>query len=121
MDKKILKEILDRLNRLEQRVFSKSSSCLSLSPKTKTLPEIVKGKKFKNGQEKVAIIIGYDEKIEKKTDITESDVKKGWKNGKFDRKYNSNLLARAIKDGLVRNIDGNLDLSQAGEKFFDNF
>jgi len=86
-----------------------------------TLAEVIRGKSFKAGQEKVTVIVGHYEKILHKEAIKEADIKEGWKKGKFDGKYNSNLLARAIKGGLVRSIDSNLDLSQTGEKFFENF
>jgi hypothetical protein len=89
--------------------------------KTRTLPEIVKGKDFRSGQEKVAIIIGYYEKILADPAIKELTVKEGWKIGKFDGKYDHNFLVRAIKDGFVRAIGGNLDLSQTGERFWDSF
>jgi len=121
MDKKVLKGILNRLNKLEERVF-KQDSYVSRPSKTKTLSEIIKDKKFKNGQEKVTVIIGYYEKIEKKTDITESDIKKGWIKGKLDGKHRSNLLERAVGDGLVRDLEaGAYDLTQTGEDFFEKF
>ena len=86
-----------------------------------TLSELIKGKQFKSGQEKVAIIVGYNEKIVKKTPLKESDIREGWRIGKFDVKYDGKLLSRCLKAGWVRNIDDNLDLSQSGETFFDNF
>lgn len=86
-----------------------------------TLPELIRGKQFKSGQEKVAIIVGYNEKIVKKTPLKESDIREGWRIGKFDGKYDGKLLSRCLKAGWVRNIGGNLDLSQSGETFFDNF
>lgn len=125
---KNLQNILDQLKSHEKRIRAleeRNSTTVKTTsdqrtPKQMTLAEMIRGKKYKSGQEKVAVIVGYYEKLERKDQIRNSDVKEGWKIGKFDGRYNPNLLARAIKDGLVRNIDGNLDLSQTGEKFFDN-
>lgn len=87
-----------------------------------TLAEIILGKRFKSGQEKIAIVVGYYEKIFKKSSIKEAEIKAGWIRGKFNGKYRSNLLERAVGDGLVRDLeDKTFDLSQTGEKFFDNF
>jgi len=88
--------------------------------KQTTLREIVKGRKFKNGQEQIAIIVGYHERalhvlVEKNKIPTE------WFNAKMPNKYNPNYLRR-VKDDLIRiNTDGRCDLTQSGEKFFENF
>jgi len=119
MDEKILKDITSRLDKLERVVFGGNSVNPAPSGKTITLPEIIRGKEFRSGQEKVAIIVGYYEKIAHRNPVKESDLKKGWKVGKFDGKYSPGFLARAAS--WVRNIDSNLDLSQTGEEFFNNF
>lgn len=122
-----IQKIIDQLNDHERRLrlleaaSHSTDDVIPFKNKMRTLPEIIKGKDFKSGQEKVAVIVGYCEKMQKVQTIKESNMKEGWKLGKFDGKYNPNFLARAIKDGLVRNIDGNLDLSQIGEKFWDLF
>ena len=121
----ILQKVLFRIEALEKRVQSieenlkGDTSVVNSSAKALTLAEIIRGKKFKSGQEKIAIIVGYYENIAHKTPIKESDLKEGWKLGKFDGKYNPNFIARAAS--WVRNIDSNLDLSQTGEKFFNDF
>jgi len=130
MTNKNIKQILNKLEDHEKRIrvleVGKSKADGQLTThvdvqKQLTLAELIRGKSFKAGQEKVAVIVGYYEKILHKEAVKEADIKEGWKKGKFDGKYSPNLLARAIKDGLVRNIDGSLDLSQTGEKFFENF
>lgn len=120
MDEKALKNIITRLDKLERVVFTGNTS--SVTPKkTVTLPEIIRGRKLRSGQEKIAVIVGYYEKICLKNPIRQTDLKEGWKAGKFNGKYNSNFLVRAIKAGWVRSIDSDLDLSQSGESFFDGF
>jgi hypothetical protein len=122
-----IQKIIDQLNDHERRLRilesgpKKPDGVSNGGEKTLTLPEIIKGKAFRSGQEKVAIIVGYSEKILADLAIKESTVKEGWKTGKFDGKYDHNFLVRAIKDGLVRAIEGNLDLSQTGERFWDLF
>lgn len=118
MENDQIKKIISRLEKLEDAVFVVGHEEIKKQVKQSTLAEIVRGKKIKSGQQKVAVIVGYYEKIIKKTPLKETDLKKGWKEGKFDGKYNPNFLARAIKDGFVRNIEGDLDLSQTGEKFY---
>ena len=122
--KKELENHEKRIHTLERANKNRKSNyaiVASSVQKQTTLAEIIRGKSFKSGQEKIAVIVGYYEKIIRKNQIKEVDLKTGWKSGKFDGKYNRNLLNRAIKDGLVRNIDTNIDLSQTGERFFDNF
>ena len=121
----VLKKFLSRIENLEKRVDllerdpNKSIPIGHPSAKILTLAEIIREKKFRSGQEKIAIIVGFYEKIAHKAPIKESDLKEGWRVGKFDGKYNPNFLARAAS--WVRNINSNLDLSQTGEKFFDDF
>ncbi len=125
-----IQKILGQLEDHERRIItlekgkgepSPQATNFDGSKKTLTLAEIVRGKSFRSGQEKVAVIVGYCEKVVHKNPIKESDLKQGWKEGKFDGKYANTLLLRAIKDGLVRDIGGDFDLSQTGEEFFDNF
>ncbi len=123
---KIQEQLVDHENRIRALEVGKVKTdnhaiIPSHTQKEITLAEIIRGKNFKSGQEKVAVIIGYCEKMLKTESIKESNVKESWKIGKFDGKYSPSLLAQAIKDRLVRNIDGNLDLSQTGEKFWDSF
>jgi hypothetical protein len=120
---KIIKQINDHERRLRilESAYKGPDSGIIFKGKAPTLPEIIKGKSFKSGQEKVAIIVGYYEKMLEHESIKDQNVKEGWKIGKFDGKYSPSFLARAIKDGLVRNIDGSLDLSQTGEKFWNSF
>lgn len=115
-----LKDHEDRIRMLE-KVIQSTSPITTPSSKQVFLPELIRDKHFKSGQEKIAVIVGYYEKLINQLPVSIKSIKDGWKMGKFDGKYDTKLLARAIKDGLVRNIDENLDLSQTGEKFFNNF
>lgn len=70
MDRKEIKQILNQLTDHEVRISTLESQSVRLvastdfgSGKQKTLREIVKGRKFKNGQEQIAIIVGYHEDI----------------------------------------------------------
>lgn len=122
-----IQEFVDQLSEHERRLRMLESrpkrpdGVSNSRGKTRALPEIIKGQNFRSGQEKVAIIIGYYEKVLRQPAIKESTVKEGWRIGKFDGKYDHNFLVRAIKNGFVRAIDDNLDLSQTGERFWDLF
>jgi len=123
--------ILNILKDHERRILSledKNTSTRMANPTTKiqqkqiTITELIKGKEFKSGQEKITIIVGFCEKILKMQSIKESDIKTNWIKGKFDGKYRSNILGRASRDGLIRDLEnGTYDLSQTGEKFFEEF
>ncbi|MCP6720414.1 MAG: hypothetical protein KJI72_03825 [Patescibacteria group bacterium] len=120
---KILKEMLDSL---EQRVaiLEKKGSLQSLplsSNKVITLAELRRNVKIKNGQQSITIIIGYYEKILNQGAISPKVIEEGWLEGKFDGKYNSESLRRAIADGLVRRQENSrYDLSITGENFFQS-
>jgi hypothetical protein len=116
---KILEKLQDhekRLKALEDKLVTPVSS--SSTVKQITLSEMVKRKEFKSGQEKIAAIVGYYEKILHKIP-TEANIKEGWIKGKFDGKYRSNLLERAVGN-VIRDLEnGKFDLSQSGETFFE--
>ncbi|KKU49519.1 MAG: hypothetical protein UX71_C0013G0013 [Parcubacteria group bacterium GW2011_GWA1_47_10] len=113
-------EIIKRLENLE-KVRHTPSEVLKRG-KQKTLPEITKGKKLKNGQQKVAIIVAYYEKFLSKPSVTTEEITQGWRDGKFDGSFARTLLDRAISDGLVRDLkDGTFDLSQSGEGFYEEY
>lgn len=120
----ILKQLGDHEKRLEalerssivQREIKKTSG----NAKQATLREIVKGKKFNNGQEQIAVVVGYHEKILGAL-INKDRIKIEWLNAKMTNKYNPNFLKR-VKDELIRvHPDGTCDLTQTGEEFFKNF
>lgn len=124
-----LKQIMARLNDHEKRINKLEKNKMGTYPKIPlgkqkqiTLAEMIRGRNFNSGQEKITVIIGYYEKIIQKSPIKEAEIKTGWIKGKFDGKYRSILLERVVKDGLVRDLENkNFDLSQTGERFFDNF
>lgn len=115
----INKELLERIEKLE-KLFGASDS-KPIVKKEKMLPEIIKGKKFGNGQEKIAVIVGYKERVNGSS-VSLKDISQGWRDGKFDRSFARELLNRAIKAGFVRDLkDGTYDLSQTGEEFYESF
>lgn len=121
----VLQKIISRVEVLEEKVQSIEKNLKVPTPfikkkqKALTLAEVIRGRNFNSGQEKIVVIVGYYEKILKKDPIREADLKEGWKVGKFDGKYSPNFLTRSAT--WVRNIDSNLDLSQTGERFFEDF
>lgn len=123
--KEILARLEDherRINVLEGRNDDVGTSGKVVAPKQLTLNEIIKGKNFKSGQQKVTVIVGNYEKMLGQSPIKEEDIRSAWVKNKFDGKYRTNLLERAVDDGLVRDLEnGSFDLSQTGEKFFENF
>jgi hypothetical protein len=85
-----------------------------------TLAELARRGTLANGQQRVAAIVGYFEKIAGKEEILASDIQQGWREGKFTGDYAAVFLSRAIKDGLVRLKQKNAyDLTQTGEDFFE--
>jgi hypothetical protein len=112
-----------RIEKLEAAVFPGNGTAPALiaAKKQKSLPELVKAHPPQNGQQRVAAIVGYLEKIEKKTDIKLSDVKKGWAVGKFDGRFANILMTRAVKDGLIADYagSGSYVLTQSGETYWE--
>ncbi len=122
-----IQQILNKLNDHEKRIRALEDSGANRpgkidtgKEKQKTLREIVKGRKFKNGQQQVAVIVGYNENI-LSTLIHEDNIKTEWVNAKITNKYSKNFLDRA-KDEFIRiRSDGTCDLTQTGEEFFEDF
>lgn len=126
-NEQIIKKILERIENHEKRIraLEEFSSVQAVrinqrEGKQTTLREIVKGRKFKNGQEQVAVIVGYHENI-LGTLIKKDNIKSEWTNAKMTNKYSTEFIARA-KDVLIRvQPDGTCDLTQTGEEFFEKF
>ena len=123
MNDESMEKVFERLDKLEAAVFGQNvgqQPVVASSKKPLTLPELARKKSILNGQHKIATIVGYNEKVINEGAIPLNALKAGWKDGKFAGSYNSALLLRAIKDGLVRDLkDGTYDLTQGGENFFD--
>jgi len=121
--KKVIEKIEDYEKRIQELERLSSVNAIKISPKEKkqiTLREIVRGKKFKNGQEQIAVIVGYHEKILGVL-INEDGIKSEWINAKMINKYSANFIDRA-QDVLIRvHPNGTYDLTQSGEEFFENF
>ena len=116
-----IKSLGERIEKLEKVVFGDTPvSIKTNSSKPLTITALARKDNVKNGQQKLTAIVGYYEKILEKDKITESDIKEGWKDGKFTGAYANVLLQRAIKDVLIRDLkDGTYDLTQDGENFFE--
>ena len=98
-----------------------SGVIVTSSNKGLTLPELARRANLGNGQQRVAAIVGYFEKLQGKDEVGVADLQQGWKDGKFPGSYAPVYLSRAIKEGLVRQKEkGSYDLSQTGEDFFTN-
>lgn len=117
--KKILAQLSDHESRLQLlEGVRQATPAHSASGKQKTLREIVRGKKFKSGQEQVAAIVGYYEKILGQR-IEKNKIKEEWANAKMNGTFVAMFLSRA-KDTLIRiYTDDTCDLTQTGEEFFD--
>lgn len=117
---KILSQLADheaRLKKLEDGGHTTSVPSVNTGNKKRTLREIVKGKKFKSGQEQVAVIVGYHEKILGQH-ITKDKIRVEWTDAKLNGAFSPVYLSRA-KGTLIRvHSDGTCDLTQTGEEFF---
>lgn len=120
-----ISSILARLSNLEERIKvletseEKVPKEVGLSgAKQKTLREIVRGKKFSNASEKIAAIVGYHEQINGAL-LNKHGLRKEWLEAKFDGTYRSNLFDDACGVYIREKQDGNCDLTQTGEDFFN--
>ena len=120
----INKQIFERLERLEKSAFPiaevVAKNLIASGEKQRTLREIVKGRKFKNGQQQIAVIVGYHENNMGSL-INKKKIETEWNNAKMTNKYSKNFLERAKKDLVRVHLDGTCDLTQTGEDFFDKF
>lgn len=116
----IIRQLIDHEKRIKK--LESATQVFSIEPfkdEQKTLREFVKGKKFKNGQEQIAVIVGYYEKILKNL-INKDKIKEEWINAKITNKFSSEFISRA-KDVLIRVLpDERCDLTQSGEEFFES-
>ncbi len=113
-----LESLSKRIAKLEAIVLENKSQ-LKQSQKSITLAEIARRDTLKkaNGQQKVAAIVGYYEKVKGEL-ANREEIKNGWSKGKFLGRYHSTLVDRAVGD-FVRDLDdGTYDLTQKGEDFF---
>jgi hypothetical protein len=117
-----MEELVSRITKLEEAVFAPAFKPESRAIKQRTLAELIKGKTLKNGQEKVAVIVGYYERMLGKESVTPDDMREGWKQARFNGAYAPILLARAEGDGLVSNYGhkGNYVLTITGEEFYQS-
>lgn len=115
-------DVEQRLKNLEEAVFGtgKTSSPQGVSSKKViALSQLSRSGLLKNGQLKIAAIVGHSEMILNTTPISMSEIKRHWTQAKFVGKCDPKQLERAIVDGLIREPETNLyDLTQKGEDFF---
>lgn len=120
---RILEQLADHEKRLARLEGSTTASTAVERPggsKQRTLREIVKGRKFKNGQEQLAVIVGYHEVILGNPTM-KTVLKDEWLAAKMLSKYDAKFLERA-KDVFFRiHSDNTCILTQTGEEFFDEF
>ena len=121
---KILAQLIDhesRLQELEGGHEAGQVSPINGKGKQRTLRELVKGQKFKSGQEQIAAIVGYYEKILGQR-IEKNKIKEEWANvNAMKGAFTAMFLSRA-RDTLIRiHSDDTCDLTQSGEEFFDQF
>lgn len=125
MPKDQIKEILAQIADHERRLKSiEGAARITPTPspnsKQRTLREIVKGRKFKNGQEQLCVIVGYHEMVVK-SPIAKTALKEEWLAAKMLNKYDGKFLERA-KDVFFRiHPDDTCVLTQTGEDFFEQF
>lgn len=118
--KGLIEECLAQLNPSSLHDGSSGNGVVSNSKKQATLREIIKGREFKNASEKLAVIVGYHEKVVKSL-IPKDNLRREWVYAKFEGTYRSNLLDDASGVYVRVQSDGTCDLTQTGEEFFENF
>lgn len=121
--KEISKRLADheaRLSALESPITASVRPVNPRGEKQKTLKEIVRGKKFKNATEKLAVIVGYHEKIVGSL-VKKDNLKKEWQDAKMMRTYKTNLMDDASGVYIRIQSNGECDLTQSGEDFFEKF
>ncbi len=116
--KKIIDQLKDHESRLLRLESIKQGAAVPASDKPKTLREVIKGREFSNGPEKIAAIVGYHEKMLGSL-INKKDLAKAWMNAKFDGAYKTNLLDNASGMYVRVQSNGECDLTQTGEAFFE--
>ena len=111
----------DRVTRLENISVDRSNVVMNKNDLNKqvTLYELIKDKSFKNGYQKIAMIVGYYEKVIKNP-IHRDELGSKWFEAKFDKVYKTNLLSDAMGLYVRVSDDGICDLTLTGEKFFDS-
>lgn len=109
-----------RISALEKLLVIKIAGGKPGDGKHKTLREIVKGRKLKNGLEKLAVIVGYHEKLVGSL-VKKDDLKKEWQGTKMTGTYKTNLLDDASGVYIRVLPTGECDLTQTGEEFFEKF
>lgn len=114
------KDIERRLKRLEDAVFSSEGRVPSRVGKQLALSELAGSSLISNGQQKIVVVLGYNELILKGDPLSMPEIRKAWTTAKFDLKPDPKQLERAIKAGLVRDADNTkkYDLTRKGEAYF---
>ena len=114
------KDIEQRLKLLEDAVFGTGGATPSQTGKQLALSELAGSSLISNGQQKIAVVLGYNELILKGDPLSMPEIRKAWTTAKFDLKPDPKQLERAIKAGLVRDAENTkkYDLTRKGEAYF---
>ncbi len=116
-----LDSIEERLKKIEAVVFGNSNSHQELKKKkVVSLAELARRDSLKqvNGQQKIAIIVGYYELVLREAPVKPEVLRNAWKEGKFKGSYHPSFVQRAV-GYLIRNQKGAYDLTQDGEDYFN--
>lgn len=113
-------DVEKRLKLLEDAVFGSGGTVSLKKSKQLALSELAGSSLISNGQQKIVIILGYNELILKGDPLSMPEIRKAWTTAKFDLKPDPKQLERAIKAGLVRDADNTkkYDLTRKGEAYF---
>ena len=114
------KDIERRLKLLEDAVFGSEGTVPSQVGKQLALSELAGSALISNGQQKIVVVLGYNELILKGEPLSMPEIRKAWTAAKFELKPDPKQLERAIKAGLVRDADNTkkYDLTRKGEAYF---
>ena len=114
------KDIEHRLKLLEDAVFGTGGTAPSQTGKQLALSELAGSSLISNGQQKIVVVLGYNELILKGDPLSMPEIRKAWTTAKFDLKPDPKQLERAIKAGLVRDAENTkkYDLTRKGEAYF---
>lgn len=113
---KRIKDLENRVSLLEG-IGNKEATGL-VTTKEKTLREIAKEKKFKNGREMVAIIVGYHELILDKK-IDRDSIKQEWNSAKMPNKFDNKFINTTVDEYIRISPEGLCDLTNSGEELFE--
>jgi hypothetical protein len=90
-----MNKIVARISRLETAVFGQQREGdfeAGISSNPLLLQDLARKAKKLSGQKKIALIVGYLEKVQNLEKITTLEIKNNWEQAKFKGKYNSTFV-----------------------------